>query len=545
MAQYRVLISDPLAHEGIEYLERLEEIRVDYRPGLARNELVEAIAQADALIVRSGTQVDAELLRCASKLKAIARAGVGVDNIDLDEATRRGIIVMNTPGANTISTAEHTLALMLTLVRNIVPACESLRAGRWERSRFVGTQLAGKVLGVIGLGRVGMAVAKRALAFDMHVLAYDPYRAPERGREREIEWVRSLDELLERSDIITVHTPLTEQTRNMIGREQLARTKPGVRIINCARGGIVDEQALEQFLSSGHVAGAALDVFETEPPGDHPLLRFPNVVATPHLGASTREAQISVAVEAAQLVAEYLLHGRIRYAVNMPSVDRAELVELKYQLDMAYRLGLLQAQLVTGPIRRVRLVYRGEIARRNTRLMTTSFTAGLLQHALVESVNLVNAELLAQERGIELIEEKSTEAGDFATMIHTEVETDGQPHAAAGTIFGKQYLRIVRLDRFHLDAYLDGVLLIFRHRDVPGIIGYIGTIFGEQGVNIAAMNVGRKHPGGEAIAVLNLDSVPPPEAVEAVLAHPHIHDARVVKLPPPGEMPPWLRALVG
>lgn len=544
MAAYKVLISDPLAHEGVEYLERSESIYVDYRPGLRREELLEAIRTVDALIVRSGTRVDAEVLRAGERLQAVVRAGVGVDNIDLDEATRRGIVVMNTPGGNTVSTAEHTMALMLALVRNIVSACESVKAGRWERSRFVGTQLAGKVLGVVGLGRVGMAVARRALGFEMRVLAYDPYRAPERAKDLDIEWVRHLDELLEAADIITVHTPLTEQTRHLIGREQLARTRPGVRIINCARGGIIDEKALEEFLASGHVAGAALDVFEQEPPGEHPLLRFPNVVATPHLGASTREAQVSVAVEAAQLVVDYLLHGRVRYAVNMPSVDRAELEELKYHLDMAYRLGLLQAQLVAGPVRRVRLVYRGDVARRNTRLMTTSFTAGLLQHALVESVNLVNAEVLAQERGIDIVEEKSTEAGDFATMILTEVETNGEVQTAAGTIFGKQYLRIVRLGKFHLDAYLDGVLLIFSHRDVPGIIGYIGTIFGEHGVNIAAMNVGRKHPGGEAIAVLNLDSVPPPAAVEAVLAHPHIDDARVVKLPPPGELPPWLRALV-
>ncbi len=545
MAKWRVLITDPLAHEGIEVLERAAELSVDYRPGLRDGELAEALSTADGVIVRSGTRLDRSVLARAQRLRVIVRAGVGVDNIDLAEATRRGIVVMNTPGGNTVSTAEHTLALLMALARNIVPACEAVKAGRWERSRFVGTQLAGKVLGIVGLGRVGMSVARRALGLEMQVVAYDPYRAPERGTEHEIRWVDNLDELLRVADIITVHTPLTEQTRGMIGRAELAKTKPGVRIINCARGGIVDEAALEEFIRSGHVAGAALDVFEVEPPPlDHPLLKYPNVVVTPHLGASTREAQVSVAIEAAQLVVDYLLHGRVRYAVNMPSLDKAELEELKYQIDMAYRLGLLQAQLVPGPIRKVRIVYRGEIARRNTKLITMSFTAGLLQEALVETVNLVNAELLSQERGIEIVEEKTTETGDFATMILTEVGSDGAKHVAAGTIFGRQYLRIVRLGRFHLDAYLDGVLLIFWHRDVPGIIGYIGTIFGEHKVNIAAMNVGRERPGGEAIAVLNLDSVPPEEAVQAVLAHPQIDHARVVKLPPPGVFPDWLQALL-
>ncbi|MBI3465770.1 MAG: phosphoglycerate dehydrogenase [Planctomycetes bacterium] len=536
----KVLVSDSLAEEGLRLLRDAKSIEVDVRTGLAKYALKPALTQADGIIIRSGTQLTAEVLDQPGKLRAIVRAGVGVDNIDVPTATRRGIVVMNTPGGNTVSTAEHTISLMMALSRNIPQANESLHAGRWDRGKFTGAQLAGKTLGVVGLGRVGMAVAKRALAMEMKVLGFDPFLSPERAAEQGVETVKHLDDLLTRCDFLTVHTPLSDETRGLIGAERIAKMRRGVRIINCARGGIIDEKALEDALRSGHVAGAALDVFEQEPPGEHPLLKLPNVIATPHLGASTAEAQVEVAIEAARLMIDFLTAGHVRFAVNMASIDRAELAELRLYLDMARRLGLLHAQMDRGAVRRVLLHYRGDVSKRNTKLVTACFAAGLLEHALVEGVNIVNAEVLAKERGIEIVEQKSTEQGDFTTMIHATVETEEKTYDAAGTLFGKQFLRLVRLGEFHLDAYLDGVLLIFSHQDVPGIIGSIGTIFGKHGVNIAAMTVGRERPGGQAIAVLNLDSEPPAQAVKEVLDHPKISSASVVKLPPAGEMPPWL-----
>jgi D-3-phosphoglycerate dehydrogenase len=535
-----VLVCDPLADEGLRLLRESGAIDVSVRTQWDPESLRAAVAEADGVVVRSGTQLTADVLDRPGRLRAIVRAGVGVDNIDVAAATRRGIVVMNTPGGNTTSTAEHTMTLLLALSRNVAPAHESLRAGRWERAKFTGTQLAGKTLAVVGLGRVGLEVAKRAVAFEMKVLAFDPFMSPDRAQQFGIGLVQDLDDLVSRADYVTVHTPLSEQTRGLLGAERMARMRRGVRIINCARGGIVDEKALLAALRSGQVGGAALDVFEQEPPGDHPLLKLPNVLATPHLGASTAEAQTSVAVEAAQLLIDFLTGGRVRCAVNMPAIDKAEWDELRLYLDMARRLGLLQAQLHRGAIRRVRLRYRGDIAKRNTNLVTACFTAGLLEGALVESVNLVNAVMFAQERGIEIVDQKSTEQGDFANVIHSSVETDHKAYEAAGTVFGRQFLRIVRLGEYHLDAYLDGVLLIFSHQDVPGIIGFIGTIFGRHGVNIAAMNVGRERPGGEAIAVLNLDNTPSPEAIDEVLKHPHITSAAVVKLPRAGELPAWL-----
>ncbi len=534
----RVFISDKLESAGLELLKEAG-LEVDFRPGLKDNELQQAMQAAQAMVVRSGTQVTAELLNEPGNLKAIVRAGVGVDNINVPAATRHGIVVMNTPGGNTVSTAEHTITMMMALARRIPEADSSLRQGKWERSKFVGTQLAGKTLGVVGLGRIGREVAKRALGLDMKVLGYDPVLAPERAHQLGVEAVSNLDQLLPHCDFLTVHTPLNEDTRDMIGKDQFATMKPGCRILNCARGGIINEQALLENLESGHVAGAALDVFENEPPGEHPFLKFPNVVATPHLGASTVEAQESVAREAAQLVIGFLLRGEIPFAVNMAAVNRAELDELKLYVDMARRLGLLHAQMCQGSISRAEVRYRGEIANQNTRLVTSAFAAGLLEAHLSENVNVVNAEVLAKERGIEIVEQKTTRIGDFSTMIQVEVTTDKKNYIAAGTLFGNQYLRLVQLGHHHLDAIMDGVMLIFTHHDKPGLIGHIGTIFGKYKVNIAQMTVGRQHPGGEAIAVLNLDNLPPEEALAEVKNHELISSLCVVKLPPAGEMPVW------
>jgi len=374
----------------------------------------------------------------------------------------------------------------------------------------------------------------------MKVIGFDPFLAPERAGQLGIEAVADLDQLLPRCDFLTVHTPLTDETRNLIGAPQLARIKKGARVLNCARGGIINEEALIAALQSGHLAGAALDVFVQEPPpADHPLLKLPNVVVTPHLGASTVEAQVSVALEAAQLLVDFLQRGVVQFAVNMAAVDRAELEELRLYVDMAHRLGLLHAQMCQGAIRRAEVLYRGEVARRNTRLLTSAFAAGLLEHHLDQHVNIVNAAVLARDRGIEIVEQSNPKKGDLSTMIRADVTTDKKTYTAAGSLFGNQYLRLVQLGPYHLDTYLDGILLLFTHRDVPGLIGYIGTIFGKHNVNIAQMTVGRQTPGGEAIAVLNLDSQPPDEALREVRNHPQISSLSVVKLPPAGEMPAW------
>jgi D-3-phosphoglycerate dehydrogenase len=535
----RVFVSDKLPAAGLELL-RQAGIEIDERPKLKGAELQEAIRAADGMIVRSETRITAAELENPGRLRVIVRAGVGVDNIDVAAATRKGIVVMNTPGGNTVSTAEHTITLLMALARHAPAADASVRQGKWERSKFVGTQLAGRTLGIVGLGRIGREVARRAAGLDMKVLGFDPFLASAGTAHLGIETVSDLDAMLPRVDFLTVHTPLTDDTRNLIDARRLALLPKGARVINCARGGIINEEALAAALRSGHLAGAALDVFVQEPPPpDHPLLQLPNVVLTPHLGASTVEAQLSVAKEAAQLIVDYLVRGVIGFAVNMAAVDKTELAELRLYVDMARRLGLLHAQMSQGAIQKAVLHYRGEIARRSTKLITAAFAAGLLETHLDQNVNIVNAPLLAAERGIEIVEQTSSQLGDFSTLLRIDLTTDKKTYTAAGTLFGNQFLRLVQLGPHHLEAYLDGVMLIFTHRDVPGLIGFIGTIFGKHQVNIAQMTVGRQQPGGEAIAVLNLDSLPPEEALHEVQSHPQIRSLSVVKLPPAGQMPPW------
>jgi D-3-phosphoglycerate dehydrogenase len=537
----RVLISDKLESAGLDLLRRAG-FELDERDGLKGADLQDALRLADGVIVRSGTTITAELLEDPGKLRAIARAGVGVDNIDVAAATRKGVVVMNTPGGNTLSTAEQTITLLMALARHIPAADAHVRSApaKWQRTKFVGCQLAGKTLGVVGLGRIGREVARRAAGLDMKVLGFDPFLAPAAAGQIGIEVTPDLNSLLPKVDFLTVHTPLTDETRNLIGAREIALMRKGARVINCARGGIVNEEALAEGLRSGHLAGAALDVFVQEPPpADHPLLKMPNVVLTPHLGASTVEAQTSVAVEAAQLLIDYLSRGAVGFAVNMAAVDPAELAEMRLYVDMARRLGLLHSQMCQGAIQRAELHFRGDAARRPTRLITAVFAAGLLENRLDQNVNIVNARLLAAERGIEIVEQTSTQTGDFSTLIRADVQTDKKTYTAAGTLFGSQYLRLVQLGQFHIDAFMDGVMLIFTHQDVPGLVGFIGTIFGKHQVNIAQMTVGRKAPGGDAIAVLNLDGTPPEEALKEVRAHPHITSVSVVKLPPAGQSPPW------
>jgi D-3-phosphoglycerate dehydrogenase len=448
---------------------------------------------------------------------------------------------MNTPGGNTVSAAEHTVALMLTLARKIPAADATVKAGGWDRARFVGTQVAGKTLGVVGLGRIGREVARRAKGLDMTVVALDPFVTPARAAELGYEVAAGLDELLPRVDFLTVHVPLSAETKSLVGARELARMRKTACVLNVARGGVVDEQALADALEAGTIAGAGIDVFTAEPTApDNPLLKAPNVVLTPHLGASTVEAQESVAVEAAQLLADFLLRGQVANAVNMAAVNPAELAEVRPFVDLARRLGLLQAQLAHGAVRRATLTYKGDLAAKKTKLLTAAFTAGLLEYRLSQGVNLVNAEVLARERGIEIGESHNPKRGDFAGVLHTEVETEQGSAVAAGTLFGDQYVRLVQLGPYRMEGYLDGVLLVFTHRDVPGLIGFVGTIFGQHGVNIAQMTVGRQTPGGEAIGILNLDSPPPDAALAAVRGHDRISSLTVVQLPPAGELPAWL-----
>ena len=539
---FRVLITDNLAPAGLKILQETPGIEVDNRSKQTPAEVREALKSADGIIIRSGTELTPELLEGQHRLKVIVRAGVGVDNSNLPMATRDGIVVMNTPAGNTTSTAEHTVTMMMALSRNVAAADASMKAGKWDRNKFKGTQLAGKTLAVVGLGRIGQAVAKRAIGLEMKVVGYDPFLSEERAAEQGIELIRDVDEIVTRCDYITVHTPLDDGTRGLINAERIAKMRKGVRIINCARGGIVDESALADALKSGHVAGAALDVFvEEPPPADHPLLKAPNLVLTPHLGASTEEAQEAVSIEAAEIIVGFLIRSEVRHAVNLIPISGAEMADMKPYLDIGYRLGMLLSQLKkSARVKSARLLYRGDAATKKTKLITAAFTSGLMASADDSGVNIVNAEMLARERGIEITESCSSERGDFSTLVSATVVTDAGEFSAASTIFGNQFLRLVKLGDFHLDAYLDGHLLMYHHIDAPGLIGFMGTVFGKHNVNIAHLALGRKVAGGQAVAVLNLDGAPTPESLAEVSKHDKVTAVETVQLPPAGAPLPWL-----
>src|SRR5262245_6233988 len=539
----RIVVLDTLSQEGLKLLEDARSKGIEYqvRTGLKGEGLRETLAEFEGAICRSGVKITAEALAGNHRLKAIVRAGVGTDNIDKDAATRLGIVVMNTPAGNTLSTAEHTWALMLALSRNVTPAFNSLREHKWDRNTYMGSQLAEKTLGVGGLGRVGQAVAKRAKAFEMRILGFDPFLSKERAIELGVEPVASIREMLPKVDYLTVHTPLTDETKGIVSHETLGSLKPGVRLINCARGGIYDEAALAEGLKSGKIAGVALDVFAAEPCTDSPLFGMPGVLCTPHLGASTEEAQAQVAVEGVGSLVDFLTTGAIRHAVNMSPLDPKTLEALRGYLDVAHRLGLLLAQMVRGSPKRCEVHYRGEVAGKDTKLLSAALACGLLESALAEEVNIVNAEILLRERGIELIQQSRQDRGAFNSVISASVTTTSETRRAVATLFGNNMPRLVQIDDHRLEAYLDGVLLVFTHTDVPGIIGRVGTICGEHKVNIAQMAVGRSAPGGPATGVLNLDGQPPAEALAAVRAAPDITSATVIQLPPAGTLPGWLQ----
>lgn len=538
-----IIVLDKLSPDGLALLDAAAKLGISYevKTGLSGEELKDALASHDGAICRSGVKITADALAGNHRLRAIVRAGVGTDNIDKQAATRQGIVVMNTPAGNTVSTAEHAFTLLLALSRNVAPADASLREHRWDRSKYMGVQLAGKTLGIVGMGRIGQAVASRARAFDMRVVVYDPFLAAERAGELGVELFGSVREMLPELDYLTVHTPLTDDTRHLIGKAELSLLKPGVRLINCARGGIYDEEALLEGLESGVLAGAALDVFETEPCTDSPLFGRPDVLVTPHLGASTEEAQSQVAIEGVNLLTDFLRTGTIRHSVNSSPIDPSDLEGLRGFLDLGWRLGVLLSQLDDQPPKAVSIAYRGEIASRNTRLITAAFAAGLLETAL-EDVNIINAEMLLRERGIELVEQSRTDPGAFSSVVAVDLVVGDHVHRAAGTLFGRSMPRLVQLEGHRLEAYLDGTLLIFMHEDVPGIIGNVGTAFGGTGVNIAQMTVGRSAPGGDAIGVLSLDQEPSEESLSKVRTCDGIHSAKVCKLPAAGQLPYWLAA---
>ena len=527
MSQHRILVADKLGNAGLELLESTDGVAVDVKTGLSKDELLELVGDYQGLIVRSATQVDADVVAAADQLVVIGRAGVGVDNIDVDAATRKGVIVMNTPQANAIATAEQTMALMLAASRYTAQAHASVAAKEWTRNAFTGIELAGRALGIIGFGRIGREVARRARAFRMEVVAYDPYVSELVARDQSITLLE-LDELLARSDVITLHCALSPSTRHIINAESLALLKPGAIVVNAARGGLVDEGALADALASGHVHAAGVDVFSSEPPAkDNPLIGLPNVVHTPHLGASTEEAQRDVAVQMAEQMVDALRGEEIRNSVNFPFEMDAE---LKPWLELAHALGRLQFAMAPERIERIEIEARGEAVEGSIRAMATGVLAGLLSGFLHESVNLVNAPALAAEHGIAVAESHGIGAPDYANMISCRVSWEDGGRAMSGVVFEGRQGRVVQVSRYHLDAEPRGVILLMLSRDMPGVIGQIGTLLGDHGVNIAEWRLGRDEEGGQALSFINLDSPPGEEVLAELEQLPAVAKAMVVEL---------------
>jgi len=524
----KILITDPVDPQCSEIL-RAEGFHVDVRTGLQPSEVQSAIPEYEALIVRSSTDVTPDIIHAGTKLKVIGRAGAGVDNIDVQAATRHGIIVMNTPGGNTISTAEHTMSLLLALARNIPQAHQSLQKGKWERKAFIGTELAGKTIGVLGLGKVGKEVARRCLAFDMVVLGYDPVVSREAASKLNIELL-DLQQVLKRSDFVTVHTPLNEETRGLLGEETLSLCKPGVRIINCARGGIVDETALRKALERGHVAGAALDVYENEPPGDNPLLQHPHVVATPHLGASTEEAQEKVAVQIAHQVAD-VLHGRgVSGSVNADAIQLSMQGDLQPYLVLAEKLGALTAQLMQGKLRAVNVVMSGDVLQKSGPVILAAVLKGIFESLLSEPVNYINAPLIAQERGILSSDSRERENIVYTNLVRVQYETDKEKRVLNGTVFGHHNVRVVGLDSFHFEVNPEGHMLFYYNADRPGMLAAVGTILSKENINIAGVALGRSAVGGKALTIMNLDNSFSQGVLEKILKIEGVSEARLVKI---------------
>jgi D-3-phosphoglycerate dehydrogenase / 2-oxoglutarate reductase len=521
----KVLISDKLSPAAVEIFKN-RGIQVDLKPGLSPADLRAIIGEYDGLAIRSATKVTKELLEVATRLKVVGRAGIGVDNVDIRSATTRGVVVMNTPHGNTITTAEHAIAMMFALARQIPEASGSTKAGKWEKNRFMGVELTAKTLGLIGCGNIGSIVADRAVGLKMRVLAYDPYLSEKKAMELGVEKA-DLDTLLARADFITLHTPLTDATRNILSREALAKTKKGVRIINCARGGLLDEAALADAIKSGHVAGAALDVFETEPATDSPLFGLENVVCTPHLGAATAEAQENVALQVAEQMSDFLLTGAVTNAINMASVSAEDAPRLKPYLELCRLLGAFAGQLTQareGAIRKVTIEYEGQAAALNHRPLTAAMLAGLMS-PLMEGVNMVNASVAARDHGIDVAETVHDRPTEYLTLVRVTVETDGLVRSVSGTLFAGSRPRIVEIKGIKVEADFAPHMLYVTNQDKPGFIGRFGATLAEAGINIATFHLGRADQGGDAICLVSVDDVVPEEVLAMVRTLPLVMQA--------------------
>ena len=527
---FKILISDPLSEEGVKLLKDIKDFQVDIKTDLKPEGLKDIIKDYDALIVRSATKANKDIIAAADKLKVIGRAGVGLDNVDLEAATAKGVIVMNTPAGNTISTAEHAISMILSLSRNIPQANASTKKGEWKRSKFMGVELYNKTLGIVGLGRIGKEVAKRALSFGMKILAYDPFLSKQAAEGLGIEIVE-LKELFERADYITVHTPLSDETRHMISAKEFALMKKGVRIVNCARGGIIDEQALVNAVKEGKVIGAALDVFESEPiKPDNQLLGLDNVITTPHLGASTEEAQVNVAIEIAECVRDYLLGKGIRNAANYPCLEAEVCKVMEPYINLAEKLGSFSSQLVDGRFQEIGITYSGDIVNNDLTPLTLALVKGLLSPILQETVNFINAISIAKERGIRIQEVRNSREEEFVTLIKLEIKTDKATRVVCGTLSANKQPRIVKIDEYYMELSPFGDMLMIRNLDKPGIIGNLGTLLGKHSINIAAMTFGRSDPGGEAVSIINIDSPVSADLLEKIKKIENILAVKLIRL---------------
>lgn len=524
----KVLISDKMSPRA-EQIFREQGLEVDVKTGLDPDALKAIIGEYDGLAIRSATKVTADILAAAEHLKVIGRAGIGVDNVDIPAASKQGVIVMNTPFGNTVTTAEHTIALMMSAARMIPQATASLKAGKWEKSRFEGVELYQKTLGVIGTGNIGSLVVERAHGLGMHVIAYDPYISKARADDLGVELV-DLDTLFARADFITIHTPLTDSTRNLINAANISKMKQGAIVINAARGGIVNEVDLYEALKSGKLRAAALDVFDVEPPKDNPLLDLDNFITTPHLGASTEEAQINVAIQVAEQISAFLLRGVVQNAVNIPAVAETELPVLQPYINLGERLGMVLGQLASSGLRRIEIEYAGEVSRLNTKPITTSIVKGVLQCMLPETINLVNAPFLARERGIEIEQSSREQAQELRSRIRVTLVMDQGSMEVAGTLVHGHQPRLVSINNMDLEMGLSGKVLYIANLDQPGLIGQLGTLLAEQGINIASFHLGRERPGGRAVSFVAVDTSLDKDVLEKLQKLPNVLEARMLTL---------------
>jgi len=525
----RVLVSDNISPKGVEILERAG-LKVDVKVGRTPEQLKKDIGKYDALIVRSATKVTADIIEVARRLKVIGRAGTGLDNIDKEAATKKGIVVMNTPGGNTITTAEHTIALLLSMARQIPQATVSMKQGRWEKKKFIGIELYNKTLGIIGLGNIGSHVAKIAQGIGMNVIGYDPYLSEEKKRSLGVEVV-GLEELFRKSDFITLHIPLTNETKYLINEKSIQKMKKGVRIVNTSRGGVVDEDALYRALKSGKVAAAALDVFEKEPPEASPLFELDNFICTPHLGASTEDAQENVAVAIANQVVDYLIHGTIRHAVNFPSVSADILPVIQPYINLGERLGIFVSQNFGEGIEEITIEYKGNIIDFTLEPITIAVIKGILTPILEETVNFINAPLIARERGIEVRETTTADAGDYHGMLVVRVRAGKKESSVSGILHGKRDPRIIRIDNFIVEVIPEGEMLVLSNIDKPGVIGNIGTLLAKHNINIARMHFGREKKGGRAISIVSVDSPVSEDIVKKIKRLPNVLSVKQIYLP--------------